>query len=102
MRMKLVAGSTILLLAAAGCRFDRHRGDNGKSDDVKFATPFGGMSVKTDEKTTLGAVGITPYPGAVLNKNENGGHEDGAADVGGDGIVGAFELRGTADVVVGL
>ena len=39
------------------------------------------MSVKTDEKTTLGAVGITPYPGAVLNKNENGGHEDGAADV---------------------
>ena len=79
--MKRMIAASFLLLAVAGCRFDRHKGQNGESNDVKFATPFGGMSVKTDEKTTLNGVGLSVYPGAVLRKKENGSNDDGAADV---------------------
>ncbi len=73
----LIAGA---LLATTGCRFE-HKSNGDKNDKVKFETPFGGMSVKTDQKSALAGVGLTPYPGAVLNTKGNGDHEDGAADV---------------------
>lgn len=61
-----------------GCRVDTHK--NGDNEDVKIATPFGGMSVKTNEAVVEGGVGMTIYPGAVVVKK--GKEEDtGAADV---------------------
>ena len=73
--------ATMLLVATTGCRFEQHKSGNDHTDNVKFATPFGGMSVKTDEKSAQAGVGLTPYPGAMLNRKDDGGKEDGAADV---------------------
>ena len=70
-----MAGGLTLL---AGCRFDGHKGADG--DNVKIATPFGDMSVKTDQQAVEGGVGLTVYPGAALVKKENG-KDNGAADV---------------------
>ncbi len=79
---KLAAVVAVALLTLTGCRFERHKGANQNDENVKFATPFGGMSVKTDEKSAQAGVGLTPYPGAVLNRKEDDGKEDGgAADV---------------------
>lgn len=79
--LKAGAMLAVVLLGTTGCRFERHHGTSNKDQDVKFDTPFGGMSVKTDEKAAQAGVGLTPYPGAMLNRKEDGGKEDGAADV---------------------
>ena len=63
-----------------GCRVDEHKGEDGKNEDVKIATPFGGMSVKTDQYAVEGGVGLSVYPGAVLSKKESG-KDNGAADI---------------------
>ena len=66
--------------AIAGCRFDAHK--DGNNDNVKIATPFGGMTVKTNEAAVEGGMGLTVYPGAVLVKKEkDNGNDSGAADV---------------------
>jgi hypothetical protein len=70
----------ILLTLTAGCRIDEHKSGDGKNDDVKIATPFGGMSVKTNEAVVEGGVGLSVYPGAVQVKKENG-KDNGAADI---------------------
>lgn len=76
---------------AVGCRIssDKH----GDSDNVKIATPFGGMQVKTNDAVVLAGIGLPEYPGAVLLKkdNANGKHDDGAADV--NLSFGGFQLR---------
>lgn len=76
---------------AGGCRIqsDKH----GDSDNVKIATPFGGMQVKTNDAVVLAGIGLPEYPGAVLVKKdkENGKHDDGAADV--NFSFGSFQLR---------
>jgi len=69
-----------LLTLATGCRIEDHKNGNGKNDDVKIATPFGGMSVKTNESVVDGAVGLTVYPGSIQVKKEDG-KGDGAADI---------------------
>ena len=48
MRARTLTAATIVLLSAlvSGCRVESNKSANG--DDVKIATPFGGMSVKTD------------------------------------------------------
>ena len=77
--MRWMAGVLIASLAmVAGCHVDSHK--DGKNEDVKIATPFGGMSVKTNENVVEGGVGLTAYPGATLVKNDNG-KDNGAADV---------------------
>ena len=79
----LLAGS----LAMAGCRVDTHHNGNGGNDDVKIATPFGGMSVKTNDSAVQANVGLAAYPGATLVKKtkhkDNGDTENdsGAADI---------------------
>ena len=70
----------LLLTLATGCRIDEHKTGDGKNEDVKIATPFGGMSVKTNEAVVEGGVGLSVYPGAVQVKKENG-KDDGAADI---------------------
>lgn len=70
----------ILLTLATGCRIDEHKSGDGSNDNVKIATPFGGMSVKTDSSVVEGGVGLTVYPGAELVKKEKG-KDSGAADI---------------------
>ena len=64
------------LLPAVGCHIDTHK--DGNNDNVKIATPFGGMSVKTNEAVVEGGVGLAVYPGAVLAKKDK---DSGAADL---------------------
>ena len=68
----------VALVLASGCRIDTHK--DGNNDDVKIATPFGGMSVKTNEAVVENGVGLSVYPGAVLVKKGNN-KDDGAADI---------------------
>lgn len=65
---------------ATGCRIETHK--HGKNDNVNIATPFGGMSVKTNDSVVQGGVGLSVYPGAqVIKKSEGKDHDGGAADV---------------------
>lgn len=77
----LVAMMTLGSIAmASGCRIETHK--HGKDDNVNIATPFGGMSVKTNDSVVQGGVGLSVYPGAELIKKEDGkDHDNGAADV---------------------
>lgn len=75
-----VATLGLLLSFSAGCRVDEHKTADGKNEDVKIATPFGGMSVKTDQSVVEGGVGLSVYPGATLVKKENG-KDGGSADI---------------------
>lgn len=72
----LFLGSLGLTALLTGCRADRqHESDH---ENVRIATPFGGMSVKTDEAPIEGSVGLSIYPGATLIKQNR---NDGAADI---------------------
>ena len=76
----MLAGSVPL----AGCRVDSRK--DGNHDDVKIATPFGGMSVKTNDDSVQASVGLSMYPGATLVKKvktdfDGKTHEEGAADI---------------------
>ena len=79
--------SALLLLPLAGCMVQSHKDANG--DDVNISTPLGGMSVKTDNASVQGKLGLPVYPGAVLEKKK--GDDNGSADVNMN--FGAFHLR---------
>ncbi len=80
----LLAG--MAALAAAGCRIDS-KGKDG-SDNVKIATPFGGMQVKTNDAAVQSGIGLPEYPGASLVKKDK---DNGAADI--HMSFGSFQLR---------
>lgn len=67
-----------VLALTVGCRVDTHK--SGDSDNVQIATPFGGMSVKTDDAVVQQNVGLSVYPGAVLSKKKKGDGDE-AADI---------------------
>jgi hypothetical protein len=83
--------SAVVILAAAvamtGCRVESDK--HGDGDNVKIATPFGGMQVKTNDNAVVAGLGLPVYPGAVLEKKK--GNDDGAADV--NMSFGGFQLR---------
>lgn len=81
----VIAAAVALLAFTTGCRIDANRGDN---KDVKIATPFGNMQVKTNAAATDG-IGLPAYPGSVILKKH--GDNDGAADV--NMSFGSFQLR---------
>ncbi|HWZ51950.1 MAG TPA: hypothetical protein VNW54_10850 [Granulicella sp.] len=84
----LILGAAVTLLS--GCTVDSHKQGNG--DNVKIATPFGGMSVKTDDNAVEVATGLPAYPGAeVVRKHDKGDHDSGAADI--NMSFGSFQLR---------
>lgn len=74
-----------LLGGTCGCHV--HSGKDGKHEDVDIATPFGGLSVKTDSAVTEG-VGLPVYPGAEMVHDRK---DKGAADVNMN--FGGFHLR---------
>ncbi len=71
----------------SGCEVNTHHHDGTNNDDVKISTPFGGMSVKTNDTAVQANVGVAVYPGAVLEKKlkkkSNGENEEdsNAADI---------------------
>jgi hypothetical protein len=69
----------------SGCRIESDK--HGDNDNVKIATPFGGMSVKTNDAAVDG-LGLPVYPGAELVKKDK---NNGAADV--NMSFGSFQLR---------
>ena len=77
------AGAVVMGLAATmaleGCRIETHKNSDGDDKNVRIATPFGGLSVKSDESVTASGMGLDVYPGATQEKKEKG--HDGAADV---------------------
>jgi hypothetical protein len=88
MRMNQTAVVAAMIAATAmmsGCRIESDK-KNG-NDNVKIATPFGGMSVKTNDAVTEG-LGLPVYAGAQLVKNDK---DKGAADV--NMSFGSFQLR---------
>ena len=82
-----LAISTLLLLPLVGCTVESRKSANG--DDVNISTPLGGMSVKTDNASVQGKLGLPLYPGAELEKKK--GDDKSSADV--DMNFGAFHLR---------
>jgi hypothetical protein len=82
----LAAVASLSLALTLGCRIETD--EKGDSDNVKIATPFGGMSVKTNDAAVLESTGLPPYPGAELVKKDK---NNGAADV--NMSFGNFHLR---------
>jgi len=81
----ILAATTMLI--TSGCHVTEHK--NGDRENVDIGTPFGGVHVKTNNEAP-GGLGLTPYPGAVLEKNDKSGKTDGSADV--DMSFGSFHL----------
>jgi hypothetical protein len=75
----LVAASLTCILLV-GCRVDEHKTADGKNDNVDISTPFGSMHVKGNDAVDTAATGLTPYPGAVPVKDDDG-KNSGSADV---------------------
>ncbi|HZY62565.1 MAG TPA: hypothetical protein VFE38_08570 [Edaphobacter sp.] len=78
----LMAGIVVI----SGCRIESNK--HGDNDNVRIATPFGGMQVKTNDTTVLEGMGLPAYPGAVLVKKDK---DNGAADINMN--FGSFHLR---------
>ncbi len=82
----LAAAMVFGTVLVSGCRIESDK--HGAGDDVKIATPFGGLHVKTDDSAVLEGIGLPAYPGAELVKKDK---SDGAADV--NLSFGQFQLR---------
>jgi hypothetical protein len=89
MRNNQTAVLVMMITATAmmsGCRIESDK-RNG-NDNVKIATPFGGMTVKTNDAVVTEGLGLPVYPGAELVKKDK---NNGAADV--NMSFGSFQLR---------
>jgi hypothetical protein len=80
----VVALGTMMM---SGCRVDSRK--DGDNDNVKIATPFGGMQVKTNDAAVQSGLGLPIYPGAELVKKKD--KDSGSADV--NLSFGSFQLR---------
>lgn len=88
--MRVLTGLVLVAaLGVCGCRVENEK--HGGGDDVKVATPFGGLQVKTNEAVGADEVGIPVYPGATPIKKNADGKNDSAADV--NMSFGAFKMR---------
>jgi hypothetical protein len=89
MQAKNTLGAAIFLgiVVMSGCRVESDK--RGDSANVKIATPFGGVQVKTDDATVLQGTGLPAYPGAELVKKKD--KNNGSADV--NLSFGRFQLR---------
>lgn len=80
---------SLLALIATGCVVEK-KGANG-NEDVKIATPLGGLQVKTNKSLVAANIGLPVYPGAIQVAKKSGSGGDGAADV--NMSFGNFHLR---------
>jgi hypothetical protein len=79
----MIAGTALI----SGCRIESDK--HGDNDNVKIATPFGGMTVKTNDAAVVEGLGLPVYQGAELVKKKD--KDSGAADV--NMSFGSFQLR---------
>ena len=88
--MRAMNVTAVVMIAAtalvSGCRIESNKKDG--NDNVKIATPFGGMTVKTNDEAVVEGLGLPVYPGAELVKKDK---NNGAADV--NMSFGSFQLR---------
>ncbi len=75
----LLAITSLGAASLSGCHISTNK--HGKNDNVDIGTPFGSMSVKTNDDTVNSSLGISAYPGAVAVRDGKGGDDNGAADV---------------------
>lgn len=75
------------MMTMSGCRVDTNR--QGDNENVKVATPFGGVQVKTNGAMNVEGIGLPVYPGAELVKKKD--KDNGSADV--NLSFGRFQLR---------
>jgi hypothetical protein len=75
----------VLVLGATGCKVKVDKSSDG--DNVKIATPFGGIAVNKDQ-TSAAELGLPAYPGAVTD-TANDGNRSAKVDMG----FGSFKLR---------
>ena len=77
----------VVLSGATGCRVQVDKSSNGGGDNVKIATPFGGISVNKDQ-TSPAELGLPAYPGSVLDTGGDG-NRSAKVDMG----FGSWKLR---------
>jgi hypothetical protein len=75
------AATWVILLAALliVAVFRIEKNDHGEYGNVKVATPFGGMQIKTNDTSVVQGLGLPAYPEAELQQKE--GDYNGDADV---------------------
>jgi len=79
LRIACLAPLTGVLLFTSACRIEKNKNSNGDGDDVKIATPFGGVKVNSNS-TDAASMGLPAYPGAhVIQKKD--GDDDGSVDL---------------------
>jgi hypothetical protein len=61
----------VLMSGATGCKVRVDKSGDGGEDNVKIATPFGGISVNKDQ-TSPAELGLPAYPGAVAEAGGDG------------------------------
>ena len=88
-RSGVIAAGVLGALVLGGCNVRSKK--EGTGENVKVATPFGGMQVKTDEAAVSDGLGLPVYPGATVLKKKENGKDDDAADV--NMSFGAFKMR---------
>ncbi len=86
LRVVTMLSAAMICVAVSGCRIEANKGKEGK--DVDFATPLGGMSIKTNKSASTKGLGITEYPGSVALEGKN---DDDKANV--DMHFGDFHLK---------
>jgi hypothetical protein len=77
----------VVLSGAAGCKVQVDKSSNGEGDNVKIATPFGGISVNKDQ-TSAAELGLPAYPGSALETSGDG-NRSAKVDLG----FGSWKLR---------
>ena len=77
----------VVLSGATGCKVQVDKSSNGDGDNVRIATPFGGISVNKDQ-TSPAELGLPAYPGSVLDTGEDG-NRSAKVDLG----FGSWKLR---------
>lgn len=85
-KQAILAVAFLATVWMCGCRVATD--DHGDNKNVKVATPFGGVEVKTSDKQEVTGFGLPIYPGAeIVKKDKN----NGSADV--NLSFGKFQLR---------
>jgi hypothetical protein len=77
----------VLFSGATGCQVRVDKSSDGGSDNVKIATPFGGISVNKDQ-TSPAELGLPAYPGSVTD-TAGDGNRSAKVDLG----FGSWKLR---------
>ena len=77
----------VLLAGATGCKVQVNKSGDREADNVKIATPFGGIDINKNQ-TSPADLGLPAYPGAVLD-TANDGNQSAKVDM----EFGSWKLR---------